>query len=147
MHSRSFRLPDWEPSVSVPQITCKILASTSLPTVAVTLRWLERADHDDLKLLLDLGHCLISDEDPSAAVVAAGRRLGYVHLDDNDSVGDLHWPLLTGRLTDAMLEAFLAALKEEGYAGTLALELNPQNTDPVQALRQGKRIVEHMLGG
>jgi sugar phosphate isomerase/epimerase len=117
----------------------------ALATVAATLAWLEHVGHANLALLLDVGHCLITDEDPSAAAERAGARLGYVHLDDNDSVGDLHWPLLTGRLTGAMLEAFLAALKEEGYDGALALELNPQNADPVHALREGKRIVERLL--
>jgi sugar phosphate isomerase/epimerase len=119
----------------------------ALPTAAATLQWLERADHDNLKLLLDVGHCLISDEDPTAAVVAAGRRLGYVHLDDNDSVSDLHWPLLTGRLTSDMLEAFLTALLLGGYPGCLALELSPDNPDPVRALREGKEIVKAMAPG
>jgi sugar phosphate isomerase/epimerase len=119
----------------------------ALPTVAAALQWLGRTDHDNLKLLLDLGHCLISDEDPSAAVVAAGRRLGYVHLDDNDSVNDLHWPLLTGRLTADMLEAFLTTLSLGGYPGGLALELSPTNPDPVVALREGKEIVGKMAPG
>src|SRR5262245_53104085 len=61
----------------------------ALPTVKAALSWLERVGHENLRLLLDVGHCLISDEDPSEAVIAAGRRLGYVHLDDNDSVEDL----------------------------------------------------------
>ena len=46
----------------------------------------------------------------------AGPRLGYVHFDDNDGVGDLHWPLLTGRLTGDMLEAMLAVLDLGNYA-------------------------------
>jgi sugar phosphate isomerase/epimerase len=116
----------------------------ALPTVAATLAWLEGVAHSNISLLLDVGHCLISDEDPCVAVERAGERLGYVHLDDNDSVSDLHWPLLTGRLTCAMLEAFLAALPEEGYDGAVALELNPQNADPVQALRHGKQMVERL---
>src|SRR5262249_24933547 len=57
----------------------------ALPSVAVTLEWLRRLNHDNLFLLLDVGHCLISEEDPSQAVVQAGDLLGYVHLDDNDS--------------------------------------------------------------
>lgn len=114
----------------------------SLPTVAKTLAWLEKTD---LALLLDIGHCLISEEDPVEAIVQAGGRLGYVHLDDNDSVGDLHWPLLTGRLTADMLTAFFAKLKHLGYKGAVSLELNPTNPDPLQALRDGKQLVERLL--
>jgi sugar phosphate isomerase/epimerase len=119
----------------------------ALPTVAATLAWLERVDHGNLKLLLDVGHCLISGEDPTQAVVRAGQRLGYVHLDDNDSVGDLHWPLLTGALTADVLEAFLTTLRLGGYAGGLALELNPANHDPAGALRAGRDIVRQMAPG
>jgi sugar phosphate isomerase/epimerase len=119
----------------------------ALPTVAQALAWLERVDHDNLALLLDVGHCLISEEDPSQAVVQAGRRLGYVHLDDNDSVGDLHWPLLTGRLTSDMLEAVLTVLELGGYAGGVALELNPENPDPVRALREGREVVRQIVPG
>jgi sugar phosphate isomerase/epimerase len=100
-----------------------------------------------LRLLLDLGHCLISEEDPVQAVVAAGELLGYVHLDDNDSVSDLHWPLLTGRLTPEMLEALLTVLEIGDFDGGIALELNPQNADPVQALARGKALVSSHLGG
>jgi sugar phosphate isomerase/epimerase len=115
------------------------LPGRTLPTVAATLPWLRRVGHDNLYLLLDVGHCLISDEDPAHSIVQAGDRLGYVHLDDNDSVGDLHWPLLTGRLTSDMLDAVLTVL-EDADCG-VALELNPRNPDPVRALADGRKLV------
>jgi sugar phosphate isomerase/epimerase len=118
------------------------LPKRALPTVAATLQWLDRIRHDNLHLLLDVGHCLITEEDPTQAVVQAGERLGYVHLDDNDSAEDLHWPLLTGRLTGDMLEALLTVLELGGYDRGMALELNPKNRDPVGALRDGKKLVE-----
>ena len=110
----------------------------ALPTAAETLAWLERVGHPNLALLLDVGHCLITREDPAAVIKQAGGRLGYVHFDDNDGVGDLHWPLLTGRLTEETLRATLAALSDVGYGGALALELNAGNADPVGALYRGK---------
>jgi sugar phosphate isomerase/epimerase len=119
----------------------------ALPSVATTLAWLERVNHPNLYLLLDVGHCLISGEDPAQAVDQAGKRLGYVHLDDNDGRGDLHWPLLTGKLTGEQLKAGLTALVRNQYAGSLALELNPNNPDPVDALRQGKTLLEGLMSG
>src|SRR5205085_11660752 len=116
------------------QLCVEHVPGRALPTVTAALAWLERVGHDNLRLLLDIGHCLITDEDPSQAVVQAGKRLGYVHLDDNDSVEDLHWPLLTGRLTADMLEAVLTVLRLGGYPGGVALELNANNPDPVGAL-------------
>ncbi len=114
----------------------------ALPTAAATLAWLEEVRHENLSLLLDTGHCLMSGEDAADVVRRAGERLGYVHCDDNDGAGDLHWPLLTGRLTREGLRALGAALRAVGYCGPLSLELNPANADPVAALREGKELLE-----
>ncbi len=113
----------------------------ALPDVRAVLSWLERAGHPNLALLLDVGHCQISGEDPVAAIRAAGPRLGYVHFDDNDGVRDCHWPLLAGRLTEEKLAAIVAALVGGGYEGAVALELNPHNPDPVGGVRQGRELL------
>lgn len=116
----------------------------ALPTATRTLDWLDQIRHAHLGLLLDVGHCLISREDAAVVVRRAGERLGYVHLDDNDGIGDLHWPLFTGRLTQQQLAATIAALEAIGYRGALALELNPANPRPADALREGKAMVERL---
>ncbi|HWG44489.1 MAG TPA: sugar phosphate isomerase/epimerase [Gemmataceae bacterium] len=118
--------------------------SRALSTAAQTLDWLAQIGHEQLGLLLDVGHCLISDEDAATVVRRAGARLGYVHLDDNDGVGDLHWPLLTGRLRQQQLVELMVALRTIGYGGLLSLELNPANVEPIEALREGKAIVERI---
>lgn len=119
----------------------------ALPTAGRTLDWLASIDQANLGLLLDVGHCLISNEDAAAVIRRAGDRLGYVHLDDNDGMGDLHWPLFTGRLTQQQLADVMTALREIGYRGALSLELNAGNPEPVHALRDGKAIVERLLQG
>jgi sugar phosphate isomerase/epimerase len=111
------------------------------------LDWLEQAGQPSLALLLDVGHCLISREDPVQIIQRAGSKLGYVHFDDNDGVGDHHWPLLTGQLTADKLQAIGTALQNVAYDGVLTLELNPLNPDPVDALRRGKTVLESMLVG
>lgn len=119
----------------------------ALATAAATLSWLRQLGHPNLRLLLDVGHCLITQEDPAAVIQQAGSLLGYVHFDDNDGVGDLHWPLLTGRLTEDVLRQTFVALRDVHYRGALALELNAGNADPVEALRQGKAILERLREG
>ena len=114
---------------------------SALPTAKGTLAWLP----DDVKLVLDLGHCLISTEDPCQVVEAAGDRLGYVQLDDNDGVGDVHWPLLTGTLSEAMLGALLRRLDDSSYHGGIALELNGTLPDAVGNLARSKKLVEQLL--
>jgi len=87
-----------------------------------TLAWIRSVGHANLRLLLDVGHCLITGEDPLASVVLAGPLLGYVHLDDNDGKNDLHWPLLRGRLTESILHNVLTACRNlSGVAGAEVL--------------------------
>jgi sugar phosphate isomerase/epimerase len=117
----------------------------ALPSAAAALDWLEALAHPNLFLLLNAGHCLISGEDGAAVVRRAGPRLGYVHLDDNDGQSDGHWPLLTGRLTRPALEKMVAALRDVGYRGGLALELNPTHGDAAAGLREGKEVVASVL--
>jgi sugar phosphate isomerase/epimerase len=117
----------------------------ALPTAAATLQWLEQVGHPQLGLLLDVGHCLLSNEDAASVVHRAGAQLAYVHLDDNDGIGDLHWPLFTGRLTTAQLTPTLRALCDIRYAGALCLEYSPAIAEPVVALREGRAILEQMF--
>jgi sugar phosphate isomerase/epimerase len=109
------------------------------------LTWLKTLDHPNLTLLLDVGHCLISGEDPAVAVQQAGDALGYVHFDDNDGVHDCHWPLLNGQLTAGMLKAVGAALHATGYDGALALELHPDNPDGTNGLERSRAVLEELI--
>jgi sugar phosphate isomerase/epimerase len=104
-----------------------------------TLDWLIGG----LSLLLDVGHCLISGEDVAEVVRRAGSRLGHVHLDDNDGVGDLHWPLFTGRLTPVDLNRCFVALREIGYGGALAFEYDPRMDSLEDRLREGRLAAAH----
>lgn len=113
----------------------------ALATVGDTLDYIARLGHDNLYLLFDIGHAQISKEDPADSVVAAGDRLGYFHLDDNDGVSDLHWALCDGVLTRDVLQRTLAALGRIGYDGPVSLEMNPGLPDPLAAIESGYRLV------
>jgi D-psicose/D-tagatose/L-ribulose 3-epimerase len=117
----------------------------ALPTVAATLAWLQETGHPNLRLLLDVGHCAMSKEDPVDAIHRAGGLLGYVHLDDNDGVRDLHWPLLAGCITRTALQDVLASLQQGGYDGALTLEYAPDNPTGMRALEEGKTLLDELL--
>lgn len=113
----------------------------ALPTVKDTLNFLEQIGHPNLYLLLDIGHTLISGEDPAEAVRKAGVRLGYVQLNDNDGKKDRHWALLDGRLTEQDLARMLQALEQVGYAGTLGLELENMRPSLISALARNRNLL------
>ena len=113
----------------------------ALVTVRDTLDYIAKLGHENLYLLFDIGHAQISKEDPAEAVLKAGDRLGYFHLDDNDGRSDLHWALLDGVLTEDVLKNTLATLARIGYDGPVSLEMNPGLPDPLAAIEDGFRLV------
>ncbi len=122
------------------------MPGSALSSAIATLAWLQADELVEVGLLLDVGHCLISGEDPAAVVRAAGERLSYIHLDDYDGCSDLHWPLLTGRLTEAGLREFGAALRMLRFRGGIALELNPMVPTAAENLAASKAIAQRALG-
>ena len=111
------------------QTLYRAFSRTALPTAAATLDFIKAIDHPNLGLLFDIGHVQISGENPAEVIRQAGDRLFYVHLDDNDGVGDLHWALLDGVLTAETLRSTFEALQDIGYSSAVSLELSPQLED------------------
>lgn len=116
----------------------------ALPTAHRTLEFIANSGHDNLYLLLDSGHLQMSKEDAPTVIRNAGSRLAYVHLDDNDGEGDLHWSLLDGVMTEASLQALFDALDATGYDGAISLELHPQLPDPIDALRRSMGVIKNL---
>ncbi|NJN82856.1 MAG: sugar phosphate isomerase/epimerase [Caldilineaceae bacterium] len=112
----------------------------ALPTVANTLAFLEDVGHPNLNLLFDIGHAQMSKEDIRIAILKADQRLGYVHLDDNDGVGDLHWALCDGVMTQESLKSLFHALVEIEYDGGVSLEMNPTLPDPFDAIQRSRAV-------
>ncbi len=113
----------------------------ALPTASETLAFIGALGHPNLYLLYDSGHILLSGEDPAEVICNAGDRLGYVHFDDNDGMGDLHWSLLDGVMSEDALYDTLRALQKNGYAGALSLELSPSLPKPERALHKSRDIL------
>ncbi len=99
---------------------------SALPTASEVMSLLRQIDHPNLYLLLDVGHALLSKEKPWEVIAAAGDRVGYVQMNDNDGKKDRHWALLDGRITSDDLKQTIEALNQAGYKGTLGLQLSPR---------------------
>ena len=118
---------------------------TAFPTVASTLEFIKEVDHPNLYLLFDIGHAQMTNEDPATVLPLAGDRLGYVHLDDNDGVDDLHLALTDGVQTHESLDVFFRVLEDVGYDGPVSLEMKANLSDPLDAIRRSKEIVGRLI--
>ena len=83
----------------------------------------------------------MTGEDPTRVITAAGDRLAYVHFDDNDGVGDLHWALLDGVMTEQTVRDTFKALDNTGFAGSISLELSPALANPAGALARSRDVL------
>ena len=112
-----------------------------LPTAADTLTFLDTVGHPNLYLLMDAGHLSMSNEGFASTARSAGRRLGYLHLDDNDGVHDQHLGLTEGIITADQLQDLFVALAEKNADCGISLELHPQLPDPAASLGRSRDLL------
>ncbi len=115
-----------------------------LPTVQATLDFIAQAGHANLYLLLDVGHNLIAGETVRASIQAAGDRLLYVHVNDNDGRQDLHLGLLEGVQTEAWLRDALRAVIASPYDGPVSVEVNVTAPNPRASMRRSLAILRRL---
>ena len=85
-----------------------------------------------LRLALDTGHLLVTDEqDPAEAVRAYAAHLGTVAVEDMDRGVHLHKPFGTG---DVDVPPILAALREAEFGGLVTVELSRESPRAHEAI-------------
>ena len=81
--------------------------------------FMDELGYDWFTVCLDLGHAAINVEDPQDAIRTLGKRIGCVHIHDNDFVNDRHTiPYLGKTNWDEVCKAFA----EIGYEGDFTSE-------------------------
>ena len=99
-------------------------------STAELLRLFDEVRSPRLAANLDLGHVFLCDPDPIAAIHQVGSRIVHCHI-ENMSTG-VHEHRLPWE-GDMDLSAYLEALRQEGFAGGLALDLYKQDYESVAA--------------
>jgi sugar phosphate isomerase/epimerase len=96
-------------------------------TVGEVLPFLQTLRTKNVRLLCDLFHMNLEEQDIASALRLADRQLGHVHLADSNrrAMGLGHTPM----------ESIAAALKESGYDGYVSAEVLPR-PDAETAARQ-----------
>ena len=113
----------------------------SIPSDAACLEFVKKTAHENVHVLVDFGHCLITGENPSKSIRNAGDRLGYVHIDDNHGVYDDHVALFDGVLKAPVIEDFLDTLVSLPYDGGLGIEFKLTTPSPMSALVQARDFI------
>ncbi|MEM7534415.1 MAG: sugar phosphate isomerase/epimerase family protein [Chloroflexota bacterium] len=119
----------------------------ALPTITGTIAFIQSLAHPNIKLLFDIGHAQMSGELEAfnaCQIDGADDYLGYVHFDDNDGVGDLHWALCDGLLTIDTMQRTCDAAKQLGYVGPISLEISPVLDDPLDAIQCSWDIMQQL---
>ena len=78
-------------------------------------------DPDTFTVCLDLGHSGLVGDDAGHAIRYLGKRLGALHVHDNDFITDAHTLPFLGKMD---WEDITSALKEIGYKGDFTLEVD-----------------------
>ena len=115
-----------------------------LPTVRATLDFITACGHDNLYMLLDFGHNQIAGESVAECLQAAGDRLQYVHVNDNDAQSDLHLGLLEGVQDEAWVSDALRAVVESPYEGPVSVEVNMALDDPRASAASSLEVVRRL---
>ena len=95
------------------------LCPTTFSTVEEILECIQRLDSDRFAVCLDTGHVNVLGETPAAAVRKIGRHLKLLHVHDNYGTQDAHLACSYGSID---WDAFITALKENGYTGSFSSE-------------------------
>jgi sugar phosphate isomerase/epimerase len=113
----------------------------ALSTAREALGFVEKLNHPNLFILVDVGHAVLTREKSWEIIAAAGTRLGYVQLNDNDGRNDRHWALLDGRLTSSDIGRVLETLRQVGYQGTLGLEISRDFASLISGLSKNRNLL------
>jgi sugar phosphate isomerase/epimerase len=106
-------------------------------TVAQAAELVRAAGSPGVRILADTYHMNIEEDDPCAALRAAGDLLGAVHVSDSNR----HQPG-TGHVP---FEAIVATLRDIGFDGVLSVECRLRG-EPEQAIRDCGRFLRALVG-
>ncbi len=105
-------------------------------------RFLQRVDHPRLGFNLDIGHCVVSGEDPCAVIHDNVSRIWHLHLEDIR--GRTHYHLVPGE-GDVDFTALFSTLVSSGYTGYASVEVYPYRNDPDAAATRAHAALMPLL--
>ena len=84
------------------------------------LRLMDHVNSKAMCINFDPSHTYPCGDLPNLSVYRLGKRIGHIHVSDNDAVTNVHWRPGMGKID---WEGMFIALKETGYDGVVSVEL------------------------
>lgn len=115
-----------------------------LPRISDVDALISRSRAKNLGIVVDAGHAGIIGEPLAESVRRSMKRITHIHLNNNDGVGDLHWPPQRGVLVRDDFRGLLLALSRGRYTGWMSIELS-RPRPVVKTMTESRSFVEDIL--
>lgn len=103
-----------------------------VPSTGAAVLLVNEIDRPNMGLTLDMGHMLMSGENPAQSIAMAGSKLFGVQLNDGYTRLAAEDGLMFGSIHPNMALEAIFYLQKIGYSGHLYFDTFPQRTDPVK---------------
>ncbi|KAL7527556.1 hypothetical protein ACHAWF_002227, partial [Thalassiosira exigua] len=106
----------------------------AVPSTGAAILLVREVDRPNMGLTLDVGHMLMSGENPGQSIAMAGRRAPLFGVQLNDGYTRLAAEdgLMFGSVHPSMALEAMYQLRKVGFEGHLYFDTFPQRTDPVK---------------
>ena len=109
------------------------------------LAFCQEVGRDNIGVNLDVGHALQAGERPAQSAVMLRRagKLFYVHLNDNDRIGD--WDLIPGSINFWDFVEFFYYLERVGYDGWVTYDVYPKEHQAADVFNSSFQAVVKLM--
>lgn len=103
----------------------------TVPSTGAALLLLKEIDRPNMGLTLDVGHMLMSGENPGQSIAMAGKKLFGIQLNDGYTRLAAEDGMMFGSIHPSMALEIIYQLRRIGFSGHFYFDTFPQRTDPV----------------
>ena len=104
----------------------------TVPSTGAALLLVNTIDRPNMGLTLDVGHMLMSGENPGQSIAMVGKKLFGIQLNDGYTRLAAEDGLMFGSVHPSMALEIMYQLKRIGYKGHFYFDTFPQRSDPVK---------------
>lgn len=114
----------------------------TIPSTGAAILMAKEVNRPNFGLTLDVGHMLMSGENPGQSIAMAGQHLFGVQLNDGYTRLAAEDGLMFGSIHPSMALEIMYQLRRVGFSGHFYFDTFPQRTDPVQEAEYNIRRVK-----